>query len=178
MNTITRIGAAASTLVLAAGIALGASVPASAVVASVGAAGYSAVHDASCSYKPAWSDLELTTTPPQIYARDITSGAGNDTQLVRYRVAITNVSDGQVVSLSNFSATAYARDNAPARFNGNTSLRVPWRGNYKLVIHIQWLSPDGRQVVGAAANEVDRYQYYDGYNTGPYGPMSSCTKAH
>jgi hypothetical protein len=51
---------------------------------------------------------------------------------------------------------------------------MDWRGAYDTDILIEWHNATRR--VGWRWERVSRFDYYDQYNTGPYGPLSYCYK--
>ncbi|MCW2637546.1 MAG: hypothetical protein JWQ99_3913 [Blastococcus sp.] len=146
------------------------------VIGSSGATGVSSVGQGACEYLPAWGNLRVSEAPPTIYARNYRSGGGNDWQYVRYSIALIDAASGAVLQQTGYSGAAVAWDNAPARFSGQTSLLANWRGNYRMLVTIEWLDTTGRTVLGRAYQRVDSYRYWSNA-VGPYGPFSSCAKA-
>jgi hypothetical protein len=164
----------AATLAALALVLIGASHASADITGGSGAvAGYS-VPTGSCKYNGVNGTLTISVAPPQVYAKNVYAGANNDSAYIRYRVFAVDANTGNTIASSGYSGYGYATDVTPARFSGSTAFSQTWRGNYRLVIRIEWWN--STQLKGWLDERLTRYNYYNQYNAGPYGPMSSCAK--
>jgi hypothetical protein len=53
---------------------------------------------------------------------------------------------------------------------------MDWRGNYGVDIRVEWWN--SKRMVGWRTYRLSAFQYFDQYNVGPFGPLSSCYKYH
>jgi hypothetical protein len=137
---------------------------------SSGVTGYSETFAGTCRYLDAWRVLQLSTSPPRIYGRDLQYGAGNDAQWVRFRLYLINA-NGAAIRENAWSDWAVAYDNRPATYFTDSRLgftSVP--AGSMIDIRVEWWQTG---MLGAAAHRVQPYSYYSGMQ-GPFGPMSGC----
>ena len=135
-----------------------------------GAVGYSETFVGTCRYMDAWHVLQLSTSPPRIYARDYHYGAGNDSQWVRFRLFLVNAS-GTTIQANAWSDWAVAYDNRPATYFVDSRLgfsNVP--AGAMIDIRIEWWQTG---MLGAVAHRIHPYIYYRGMQ-GPFGPLGGC----
>lgn len=146
-----------------------------AVISTSGAVGTYSIPRGDCYNRPAWNQLELRARIPSIYATNYRAGAGNDAQHVRYRVLVWDMRTARYVAQSGFSGTAVAYDNRPASFSGSpTSFRLDRLGRYRLAYEFEFFHPQTGRLSGRQSFELTQYQYYNGYQAGPFGPFDSC----
>ena len=164
-------------VVAAAAMFVGAAGASATPVSTTGLAGPSTVAQGSCKYVRTnlSGSLRSVTAPPSVWARNSVAGVGNDAQRVRYMAFAIEVGTSRVLTNTGWSGTTWAWDNKAASWTGSTTFNMDWRVNFQVGYLIQWLNSAGA-VVGSTLQVVDSYQYYDGFNVGPYGPFFSCAK--
>ena len=121
----------------------------------------------------------LTFLPPTVYARNITSGWGNDWRWVRYKARVVNYWTGQTVydpGASGWSAWQVAWDNSPAPLSGqrySISSETPI-GNLTIQYDIEWWTQTSR--VGTATLEPNSFNWLNdfSYNPPSGGTTSGC----
>lgn len=151
--------------------------PASAdTYSSGGAPGTYTAYQVRCQYQNRQTSgaMVMTVTPPRVYARNYTAGAGNDSSWARYRLFVVNALTGATIQASGYSGWVLATDNVPATWSGTTTFSQAWQGNYRIETRIEWSTSTTQ--LGWAADRTYQYQYYNMYNVGPFGPISSCVK--
>jgi hypothetical protein len=161
-------------LALAAAIAISVPAGASASVGSgSGKYGYSSVPEGSCQYGWLYQGglLQLTGGPPVVQGANLKRRKRNDRTAVRYYVLLVDLA-GTQINASSWSSWAWVGERSTVTWQGDTWFRANWRGFYRLGYFIEWAT--ARRRVGSYYHLVDRYQYYDQYNVGPSGPLSSC----
>jgi hypothetical protein len=144
--------------------------PASAArLTSSGTIGYVGLPTGKCTHYPSWKRLDVTVSPPAIYAPDVRAGSGNDSAWVRYEVYAID-RNNNLVTWSNSSAWVTAYDNTPASFTGAplTFTNIP---DFTTVwMYVEWYG------AGNAVYKLDSYQLYVKGLSLPYGPADSCWK--
>jgi hypothetical protein len=177
-HTLRRIstGVIGIALTLAA-TAVAAPTASATVGGSSGAPGPSQVSQGKCYYvrTNTTGSLRTVTAPPTVWARNVRTGWGNDTQRVRYAAFAVEVGTGRYLDQTGYSGMVWAGDSTPATWTGSTTLNVSDRTkNFMVVYLIEWIDNYGR-IVGSVAQIVDSYLYYH-QNIGPYNAMVSCLK--
>jgi hypothetical protein len=164
--------AVAALLLLAAGWCAG---PAQAgVIGGQGWRGASSVFDGRCKYGNTGlrGFLEIAIPPPSVTGANVRRRQRGERSLARYAVWLLDANTGTTLLVSNWSAWIRVREGTTGTWTGNTAFTADWRGNYRLELRIEWWRSNRR--IGWRAHSVDRYQFFDQYNTGPYGPIGTC----
>jgi hypothetical protein len=171
-------GRAARAWTLGVLVALLCSVPAAAqadVLAAKGKRGRSAVPTGHCKYGNTGLRGFLTTSvrPPVVTGANLRRRRRNDRTSVRYAVYLVDATNGhRTLEVSNWSGWLRVREATRATWSGTTSFTYDWSGNYRVDLRVEWWKAGRR--VGWRAHRVTSYQFFDQYNAGPYGPISSC----
>jgi hypothetical protein len=120
------------------------------------------------------STLVMTAQPPRVWAADTASGSGNDASWVRYNAYVVDASTGTTLGEGTYSGWVVATDQTPATWAGETTFVQPFNGNYYVDYRIEFWSAVA--LTGWVAERHGSYLYYDQYNRGPIGPLSSCAR--
>lgn len=173
-----RRGAGLATLTIV-GVVWGVSLPHAdaSVLGAGGKRGKAAFYQGSCKYSNTGLRGFLTTTVRAPRVRGANIRRGRDRTSVRHRVYWVNVSSGhQTLAVSGWSSWLRATDSQAVTWNGVSAWDADWRGNYRADIRIEWWK-NGR-LIGWRADRTDSYRFYNEYNRGPIGPISSCARIY
>lgn len=158
---LRRLGGSA-TVIIVSTVAVLSLTPSSAqasMLSYTGAPGTATVLSGGCYSQDAFGTVMIREVAPAIYARNYTSGAGNDAAWVRFRTVLFD-QDGNQAS-NGWSDFSLAYDNKPASFYGEQVFNNLYaRGTYRLRMEIQWWN--GSTKLGATWNAVDSFKYYKG----------------
>ena len=78
------------------------------------------------------------------------------------------------LATSSWSDYIRVRQSQMRSWPGTTVFDMDWRGNYGADIRIEW--SNSKRVVGWRAYRTKAFGFFDQYNAGPFGPISSCYK--
>jgi hypothetical protein len=133
--------------------------------------GPSFIYAANCKYgsAPYPGYLRVSTRPPSVMGTPSRPGP----ERVRYAAYLVDPA-GNTVSVSYWSGWLPAGDGAWATWTGETSFTADWRGNYRIVIRIEWWD-ESRQIAWQLRRVTD-YYYIDEWNTARGGPFTSCMR--
>ena len=121
-----------------------------------------------------WRTLVVSAEPPAVTGVDLLGGA-KDYTWVRYKAYLVNAYNGATVEQTGWSGWLQAADNQVATWSGISTLSGDLRGNYVMDYRIEWWN--STRQLGWEAHRVGKYNFYNDYNVGPFGPFSSCYKA-
>jgi hypothetical protein len=107
--------------------------------------------------------------PPQVTGTSTRAGA----EWVRYAVWLVDLA-GNTVSVSSWSIWLGAGDSTWSTWTGETAFTADWRGNYRLVVLIEWWDQTTR--LASQVRRIDEYTYIDEWNTAWGGPFTSCMR--
>lgn len=148
----------------------------SVVIGGEGWRGSSYVPQGGCKYGNTGLNgfLETSVAAPTVSGANVHRRRRSERSLVRYAVWIVDAADGHAtLASSNWSSWVRVSERQRLTWGGAPTAFVgDWRGNYRLDLRIEWWR-SGRRI-GWRAHRVDSYNWFDQYNTGPYGPVSSC----
>jgi hypothetical protein len=172
-----RAGLAAVALALVAATVLGSSgAPAGAgIYAGSGVWGYNQPAAVSCRYLDAWGQLRVEVPPPVAYAYNRYAGAGNDWQMVRYRLFYVDPRTGASLGSSGWSGLTWAGDTTAAAWSGTTMMSFGWRQHIQVHTRIEFYDRYGRYE-GYTAHTANRYTLFHGYSYPGVGNLSWCAK--
>jgi hypothetical protein len=93
---------------------------------------------------------------------------------VRYAAWLVDLA-GNTVMQTSWSDFLAAGDTAWATWTGETSFTADWRGNYRIVLRIEWW--DESSLLAWQVHRVNQYNYIDEWNTTwGGGPFTSCMR--
>jgi len=147
------------------------------VLGASGKRGAAIVHQARCKYGVFGPRgvLQVGARPPVVRGANTRRRTRRERTSVRYRVYITNVFAGNTTLVaSEWSGFIRVRQSQRRTWPGFTSFDMEWRGNYGVDIRIEWWN--SKRMIGWRAYRINSFQFYDQYNAGPFGPISSCYK--
>ncbi len=117
--------------------------------------------------------LRIAENPPNVSAINRTTGT--DYNWVRYQAFLIDANNANVLQRSGWSGWLRVSDASYSTWSGTTSWAgLDWRGNYTMDFRIEWW--DSSQLLGWQAHRIEPYNYYDMYNVGPIGPITTCRK--
>ncbi len=141
-----------------------------------GKRGASAIPRGACKYGNNGLNgfLRTSAVPPAVSGANVRRRAGDVTR-ARYRAYLVDASQGHAtLEVSGWSGWLRVREGRGSTWQGETAFSGGWRGNYRMDVRIEWWR-SGR-LVGWRAYRITTYNYFDQYNRGPNGPLSSCYK--
>ena len=147
----------------------------STVLSGAGARGSSYVPEGRCKYGNTGlrGFLETSVAPPVVSGADRFRRRRRERTWVRYRVELVDANAGHgTLAGSDWSSWIFVGERATRTWPGSTSFTGDWRGNYRLDVLIEWWTSKAR--IGWRWHRLVSYGFVDQYNTGPYGPISSC----
>jgi len=118
--------------------------------------------------------LQVGVPAPRVSGANTRRRTRRERTYVRYRVYVTNAFSGATLATSSWSAFIRVRQSGTGTWSGPTTFDMEWRGNYGADIRIEWWN--SKRMVGWGAYRTAAFQFYDQYNVGPFGPISSCYK--
>ena len=167
------------TLMFAALLGASSAVP-TAEAALLSAGGYRGLSEvqatARCKYSSVGPQGTLATTAftPAVVGADLRAGV-EDITWARYRTFLVD-SAGNTADATGWSGWLRASDQRGSVWTGAPATLVgAWRGSYRLETRIEWWNSS--RMLGWAAHAVARYQFFDQFNSGPYGPYSRCARS-
>ena len=81
---------------------------------------------------------------------------------------------GNTVNPGAWSGFLVAGDSAWATWSGETSFTEDWRGNYRIMLRIEWW--DESSLLAWQVNQINQYTYIDEWGTNWGGPFTSCMR--
>jgi hypothetical protein len=145
------------------------------VLTGAGARGSSYLPEGRCKYGNTGlrGILDTGVAPPVVGGANVRARRRNERTWVRYRVELVDVNAGHATLItSNWSGWLRVSERATRTWTGFSAFAADWRGNYRLDVLIEWWTSKRR--IGWRWHRLERYAFFDQYNTGPYGPISSC----
>ena len=142
-----------------------------------GKRGRSAIGQGSCKYGVSGpvGFLRVAVAPPSVSGANTKRGTRRERTYVRYRVYVTDANrDNATLQVSGWSSSIAVRQSGWRSWAGITTFDMDWRGNYGADIRIEWWN--SRRMIGWRAHRLSAFAFYDQYNVGPFGPLSSCYK--
>lgn len=118
--------------------------------------------------------LRVGTPAPTVSGANTRRGTRREVTRVRYRVFVTNAYSGAALVTSSWSGFLRVRQSSRRTWSGSTLFDMVWQGNYGSVVQIEWWNASRR--VGWGNYRTGSFNFFDQYNRGPYGPISSCYK--
>lgn len=140
-----------------------------------GNTGSSTVYRGSCKYGVFGPRGILTVgaESPTVSGANTKKGTRRERTYVRHRVEVVDVArDYATLQSSGWSSYIPVRQNQSRTWPGKTYFNMDWTGAYDTDILIEWHTRTRR--VGWRWERVSAFNYFDQYNTGPYGPLSYC----
>jgi hypothetical protein len=133
--------------------------------------GQTSLHVATCKYgsAPYPGYLRISTRPPYVMGTPTRAGA----EWVRYGAWLVDTA-GNTVNPGSWSGFLAAGDSAWATWSGETSFTHDWRGNYRIMLRIEWW--DESKLLASQVHQVNQYTYIDEWNTNWGGPFPSCMR--
>ncbi len=150
----------------------------SVVTGGAGKRGASLASGGTCAYRIFGTRgvLQLGVTQPIVSGPDRRRRRARERSFARYRVYVTDVANGYAtVATSEWSDWLTVREGDGSWWSSPTIFELDWRGNYGADVLVEWWT--SRRMIGWRTHRVTAFQYFDQFDTGPYGPMSSCAKA-
>ena len=147
----------------------------STVLSGAGARGSSYIPEGRCKYGNTGlrGFLDTSVGPPTVSGVNRRRRRRHERSWARYRVELVDVAAGHAtLTTSAWSSWLSVREDVTRTWAGNTGFTADWRGNYRLDVLIEWWTSKRR--IGWRWHRLLRYGFIDQYNTGPYGPISSC----
>jgi hypothetical protein len=142
-----------------------------------GKRGTSTVYEGTCAYRVFGPRgiLRVVAETPSVTGANTRRGTRREKTWVRHKVEVVDVGSGHAtLTSSGWSDWIRVAQNRSRTWPGRTEFDMDWRGAYDTDILIEW--HNARRRVGWRWERVSRFNYYDQYNTGPYGPFSYCYK--
>ncbi len=139
--------------------------------------GKATVYQARCKYGVFGPRgvLQVGTRPPLVSGANTKRRTRRERTRVRYRVSVTDAFQGfGTLVTSGWSDFIRVRQSQRRTWTGFTSWDMEWRGNYGLDVRIEWWN--SRRRVGWRDYRINAFQFFNQYNAGPFGPISSCYK--
>jgi hypothetical protein len=160
-------------------LALAAAPPALAqdVIGAAGKNGAATTWQGTCNYRifGPRGVLQVGVPAPDVSGANTRRGTRRERTFVRYRVFATDAfSNFATLVASSWSGYIRVRQSETRSWSSPTSFDMEWRGNYGADIRIEWWN--SRRMIGWRAYRTTAFAFYDQYNVGPYGPLSSCYK--
>ena len=160
-------------------LALAAAPPASAdhVIGTGGKRGVATTWQGTCKYRmfPSRGVLQVGVPAPDVSGANTRRGTRSERTYVRYRVYLTDAFSFATLATSSWSGYIRVRQSQMRSWSGPpTVFDMEWRGNYGADIRIEW--SNSKRTVGWRAYRTQAFAFYDQYNAGPFGPISSCYK--
>jgi hypothetical protein len=160
-------------------LALAAAPPALAqdVIGAVGKPGAATTWQGTCKYGVFGPRgvLQVGVPAPDVSGANTRRGTRRERTYVRYRVDATDaLSDFATLAASAWSGYIRVRQSETRSWSGLTIFDMDWQGNYGADISIEWWNSKRR--IGWRVYRTRAFGFYDQYNVGPYGPISSCYK--
>jgi hypothetical protein len=140
-----------------------------------GARGSSSVSQGVCKYGNTGlrGILGTSVAPPVVSGANRRRRRARERTWVRYKAELVDVNAGHgTLAVSGWSGWIRVSEAARRTWTGTTGFTADWRGKYRVDVLIEWWTSQRR--IGWRWHRVTRYGFFDQYNTGPYGPISSC----
>jgi hypothetical protein len=117
--------------------------------------------------------LGIETIGPVVTGSNLRRGR-IDRTWARYAVYLTDANNGyRTLATSGWSGWLRTKQGQARYWNlSGHAFTGDWRGNYGLDVRVEWYK--GGRRVGVKAIRTTNFHYFSQYNTGPYGPLSSC----
>ena len=138
--------------------------------------GSSRVRMGTCKYdvRGPVGSLRTVVYPPSVKAPNLRAGVV-DNGWARYYAVLVNANTGAAIQTTGWSDWLRTSDARYRTWSGVTTFgRFDWRGNYRVMVKIEWWSQTRR--LGQRWRTYTQWGYIDQFNVGPYGPFSSCYK--
>jgi hypothetical protein len=145
------------------------------VLSGAGARGSSYVPEGRCKYGNTGlrGFLDTSVAPPVVSGANRFARRRSERTWVRYRVELVDANAGHATLVeSSWSSWILVGERARRTWTGTSAFTGDWRGNYRLDVLVEWWTSSTR--VGWRLHRLVSYDFFDQYNTGPYGPISSC----
>jgi hypothetical protein len=160
-------------------LVLAAAPPASAdhVVGTSGKTGVATTYQGSCRYLmfPSRGILRVGVPAPSVSGANTRRRTRRESTYVRYRVHLTEAYSRGLLATSSWSDFTRIRQSQMRSWSGpETILDGEWSSIYGADVHIEWWNSKRR--VGWRTYRTQAFQFFDQYNTGPFGPITHCYK--
>ena len=142
-----------------------------------GKRGGSTVYEGTCAYRVFGPRgiLRVVAETPTVSGANTRRGTRREKTYVRHRAEVVDALGGHTtLARSGWSDWIRVAQNRSRTWSGTWTFDMDWRGGYDTDILIEWHT--SRRKVGWRWERVSSFNYYDQYNTGPYGPFSYCYK--
>jgi hypothetical protein len=149
------------------------------VIGGAGKRGEAALWQGTCKYRIfVRTGLLMVGIPaPTVTGANTRRRTRRERTSVRYRVEVTDAFNNFAsLSTSSWSGFIRVRQSERLTWTGETTFEMDWRGNYGANILIEWWK--SKRTIGWRVYRLSAFQYFDQYNVGPFGPLSSCYKYH
>jgi len=150
------------------------------VIGGAGKRGTATLWQASCKYRifVRTGLLIVGVATPTVTGANTRRRTRRERTYVRYRVYATDAFNNfPTLTTSSWSDYIRVRQSETGTWTGEpTTFEMDWRGNYGVDIRVEW--SNSKRMVGWQAYRLSAFQYFDQYNVGPFGPISSCYKYH
>jgi hypothetical protein len=146
------------------------------VIGAGGKQGAATTSQGTCKYRVFGPRgvLQVGVPAPAVSGANTRRGTRRERTYVRYRVDVTDAWNFSALATSSWSDYIRVRQSQTSSWSGPTSFDMEWRGNYGADIRIEWWNSKRR--IGWRAYRTGAFGFYDQYNVGPFGPISSCYK--
>ena len=147
------------------------------VIGGAGQRGASIVGQGTCKYGVFGPRgvLQVGVAQPAVSGANTRRGTRRERTWIRYRVFVTDAfRDFATVATSSWSDFIRLRQSDGGTWSSPTILDMDWRGNYGADVRIEWWN--SKRMIGWRAHRVTEFLFYDQYDVGPFGPISSCYK--
>lgn len=146
-------------------------------IGGAGKRGTASLWQGSCKYRifVRTGLLTVGVPAPTVSGANTRRRTRRERTLVRYRVDVTDAFNNFSPLSSSWSGFIRVRQAEKLTWTGApTTFEMDWRGNYGADIRIEWWNPN--RLIGWRTYRLSAFQYFDQYNVGPFGPISSCYK--
>jgi hypothetical protein len=146
------------------------------VLGGAGKRGKATIWQGTCKYSffSPQGVLQVGAPAPHVSGANTRRGTRRERTYVRFRVWVTNAFNGATLTSSGWSEFLRVRQSGTRTWPSPTVFTMVWEGNYGTDIRIEWWNSKRR--IGWRAYRTQSFQYWDQYNRGPFGPLSSCYK--
>ena len=147
------------------------------VIGEAGKRGTSTVAQGTCKYGVFGPRgvLQVGAFAPVVGGANTRRRTRRERTYVRYRVHVTDAfRDFATLAVSDWSGWIRVRQSATGSWSGPTIFDMDWRGNYGADVRIEWWS--ATRMLGWRAHRLTAFGFFDQYDVGPFGPISSCYK--
>jgi hypothetical protein len=148
------------------------------IIGGAGKRGTATLWQGTCKYRIfVRTGLLVVGVPtPTVTGANTRRRTRRERTFVRYRVDATDAfNDFSRLVTSSWSDYIQVRQSETGTWTGEpTTFDMDWRGNYGADIRVEWWN--SKRMIGWRVYRLSAFQFFDQYNVGPFGPISSCYK--